>query len=211
MNLYLQIKDGQPYQHPVPDWNLQMFIPDMDVDVPPKGFVKFVRVPIPQLGPFEVYEGTTYEPVDDYYTDVHHIRDMTEEERANKLQQFKSEYPAPFPSWVFNEETLKWMPPVPYPNDDKSYIWDEELGNWKNESDFYPPSWIYDETKKLWHPPSWAWNESKNTYLAPVIYPNDNEIYKWDDQTNNWVLWTDVPAMYNKEEYLAMMHNLYYE
>ncbi len=35
-----------------------------------------------------------------------------------------------FESWVFNEETCIWDSPVPLPDDDKIYKWDEEKLNW---------------------------------------------------------------------------------
>lgn len=38
--------------------------------------------------------------------------------------------PTPFPSWILNEDSCKWEPPVPYPNDDKVYDWDESVKNW---------------------------------------------------------------------------------
>jgi len=38
--------------------------------------------------------------------------------------------PQPFPSWIFNEETCIWNPPIPYPNDG-DYYWDEEILNWR--------------------------------------------------------------------------------
>ena len=43
--------------------------------------------------------------------------------------------PQPFASWVLVEETADWQSPVgPAPTfteDGPSYVWDEELGNWK--------------------------------------------------------------------------------
>jgi hypothetical protein len=38
--------------------------------------------------------------------------------------------PKPFGSWVLNEDTCKWEPPVPYPTDDKAYFWDELTLSW---------------------------------------------------------------------------------
>jgi hypothetical protein len=38
--------------------------------------------------------------------------------------------PQPYLSWVFNETTLKWDPPIPYPTDGKDYVWDESIQNW---------------------------------------------------------------------------------
>ena len=39
--------------------------------------------------------------------------------------------PQPYPSWTFNEATLIWSPPVPYPDDGKVYVWEEALQEWK--------------------------------------------------------------------------------
>jgi len=36
----------------------------------------------------------------------------------------------PFPSWLLNTETYSWDPPVPYPDDGKSYYWDEDTLSW---------------------------------------------------------------------------------
>lgn len=38
--------------------------------------------------------------------------------------------PQPFSSWVLNEITCLWEPPVPYPEDGLLYVWDEEQLNW---------------------------------------------------------------------------------
>lgn len=38
--------------------------------------------------------------------------------------------PKQFNSWVFNENTCQWEPPIPYPIDDKMYYWDEETISW---------------------------------------------------------------------------------
>lgn len=38
--------------------------------------------------------------------------------------------PQPYLSWTFNETTLDWQPPVPYPNDGKVYRWDEANLQW---------------------------------------------------------------------------------
>jgi len=38
--------------------------------------------------------------------------------------------PKPFNSWILNEETCLWEAPVAYPDDDKSYIWNEDTVSW---------------------------------------------------------------------------------
>jgi hypothetical protein len=42
--------------------------------------------------------------------------------------------PQPFISWIFDEETCNWKPPIPYPNDGKYYIWNESIQNWELKS-----------------------------------------------------------------------------
>ena len=39
--------------------------------------------------------------------------------------------PTPYPSWVLNTLTWLWEAPVPYPQDNKQYFWDEKIINWK--------------------------------------------------------------------------------
>ena len=38
--------------------------------------------------------------------------------------------PSPYPSWILNETTGQWEPPIPYPQDNNNYTWDEELQTW---------------------------------------------------------------------------------
>ena len=38
--------------------------------------------------------------------------------------------PQPFESWTLNEDTCLWEAPVAYPEDENSYLWDEETLNW---------------------------------------------------------------------------------
>lgn len=38
--------------------------------------------------------------------------------------------PKPYESWVLDEETCRWAAPVPYPEDDVMYQWDEETIDW---------------------------------------------------------------------------------
>ena len=38
--------------------------------------------------------------------------------------------PKPYASWILNEDTCLWNSPVPMPEDDKVYTWDEESLNW---------------------------------------------------------------------------------
>jgi hypothetical protein len=40
--------------------------------------------------------------------------------------------PQPFPSWILDEETAYWNPPVPQPSPEEGYsYWDESTVSWK--------------------------------------------------------------------------------
>ena len=45
----------------------------------------------------------------------------------------------PYNSWVLDESTCQWIPPVTYPDDDKFYIWNEESTSWVETDP--PPEW----------------------------------------------------------------------
>lgn len=39
-------------------------------------------------------------------------------------------FPQPFPSWLLDEQTLSWVPPIAYPQDGEDWAWDEETVSW---------------------------------------------------------------------------------
>ena len=39
--------------------------------------------------------------------------------------------PKPFPSWILNEQSCLWEPPVEYPTDGVKYLWNEETTTWE--------------------------------------------------------------------------------
>ena len=36
----------------------------------------------------------------------------------------------PFNSWILDEETCKWIAPIPYPTDGDFYVWNESNASW---------------------------------------------------------------------------------
>jgi hypothetical protein len=42
--------------------------------------------------------------------------------------------PKPFNSWTLNDETCLWEPPIPYPDTNNLYVWNEETLNWNEET-----------------------------------------------------------------------------
>lgn len=90
LELYIQIRDGQPYEHPIFADNFRQAFPDVDTENLPETFAKFIRVDQPVVNTYEIYEGVTYEWVDGVVKDVHSVRPMTEEERAAKTIELEA-------------------------------------------------------------------------------------------------------------------------
>jgi hypothetical protein len=87
LELYIQIRDGQPHEHPIFADNFRAAFPDVDTANLPDTFAKFIRVDAPVPDTYEVYEGVTYQWVDGVVKDVHSVRPMTDEERTAKTAE----------------------------------------------------------------------------------------------------------------------------
>jgi hypothetical protein len=42
-------------------------------------------------------------------------------------------FPSPCASWVFNEQSCLWEPPIQMPDDGNFYLWDEETVSWADQ------------------------------------------------------------------------------
>lgn len=96
MELFIRVQNGQPVDHPILGDNFREAFPGVDTNNLPPEFARFVRVAPPAIGTYEVYEGVTYELIDGAYTDVHHVRPMTTEEKAAKDQLLSAAKPPLF-------------------------------------------------------------------------------------------------------------------
>ena len=169
MELYIRIKDGKPFEHPIFGDNFRQAFPSIDTNNLPPEFARFVRVAAPTVGVFEVCGECTYELVDGVYTDVHNVRPMTAEEKAAKIEKAKANLR---PNWTLNEETLQAIaPPRPTVKGAYPYKFDIETNQWL-ESDV-PPF------------PSWVPSEDGLRYVAPTPRPEGQ--YRWDEATLSWV------------------------
>ena len=132
MKLYIKIENGQLIDHPMLEENFIQAFPDIDVNNLPSNFIEFVRKPRPFIDTYKVYDGFHYELIDGVYTDVHHVRDMTDEEKIEKQNKAKSNWIAygGYNSWVFDEETCTFVPPIPKPDSYKLYYWNEDTVSW---------------------------------------------------------------------------------
>ncbi len=87
MELFIRIQDGQPIDHPIIGDNFRLAFPDIDVDNLPPEFVKFERIPKPNVGVFEVLEGLIYGWDNGIVKDIWQIRQMSDAEREVKTQE----------------------------------------------------------------------------------------------------------------------------
>jgi hypothetical protein len=132
MELFIQIKDGQPFEHPIFINNFCLAFPNVDVNNLPPQFARFKRVPCPSL----VYATLnaphpTYEWVEGVVQDVWDVVPMTAEEIESKQNTIKQIWAVNgFASWKFDEETCSYKPPVPRPADENIYYWSEEVRSW---------------------------------------------------------------------------------
>jgi len=139
MKLYIQIRDGQPYEHPIVEWNFIQAFPDIDVNNLPPEYCPFVRVEAPVLGPYEKNQTVSYGLVEGTagtYTDIWTCEDMTAEEILAKQNAVKATFAEMRPtwaSWTFDEDTCAMVPPVPDPSIPSSnvfYEWNEDALAW---------------------------------------------------------------------------------
>lgn len=131
MELFIRIKDGQPFEHPILGNNFRQAFPDIDVNNLPLWVARFERVGLPTVGVYELYEGVAYERDGTIFKDVHTVRPLTAEEKAAKQNDVKAAWKRTgFTSWTFNEDTCTFDPPTPQPQDNKRYRWDETITSW---------------------------------------------------------------------------------
>lgn len=131
MELFIRIKDGQPFEHPIFGDNFRQAFPDVDTNNLPPEFARFVRAEAPRLDVYEKNQTVSYRMVNGAYTDVFACEQMTAEEIAAKQQAVKDAWAASgFASWAFNEAICAFEAPTPRPIDDKVYRWDEPTLAW---------------------------------------------------------------------------------
>lgn len=171
MRLFIQVRDGQAFEHPILDENMREAYPHIDQNNLPDTFAEFIRVPPPHIDRFEVYEGVTYEKVGTHFTDVHHVRPMTGDEKAAKIEQIKAIKPGD--NWRWDEEKLAYLPPL-IPTTGGPWRFDTQTRDWVVATE--PPF------------PSWVLRDDGRAYVPPVPRPQDGQRYRWDESALSWVL-----------------------
>jgi hypothetical protein len=133
MKLYIETENGVAKNHPAVEENLLE-----SFGVIPPNWEPFIRVPKP-----EVYlkkttsETPEYQKIDGVWKDVWVLVDVSPEEKAEAEQNKRdawSKLPNAFnfTSWVLNETTGDFEPPIPRPtNTDTNYRWCGAENVWK--------------------------------------------------------------------------------
>lgn len=131
MKLYIKIKEGVPFEHPIMEENFIQAFPNIDVNNLPEEWSVFERVAKPTVGPYELIESCSYQFIDGIVKDVWITRDMTAEEKLEQQNKIKNMWSViGLASWVFDEATCAFKPPVDMPTDGKIYKWDEPTISW---------------------------------------------------------------------------------
>jgi hypothetical protein len=133
MNLYIEIDNGVTKNHPAVEENLL----DVFGYIPPN-WEPFVRVPQPEVFLKKTTSDTPeYQKINGVWTDVWTLVDVSPEEKAETIRVKQTAWAAHanafnFTSWVLNETTGNFEPPVPRPtNTDINYRWCGAESIWK--------------------------------------------------------------------------------
>ena len=137
-SLFIKLNDNRrPESHPILEQNLVDMIEGFDPSNPPKGFVKFIKTPIPELHPYERYDYLDYvhspelskKYGQETWHEVHNIIKLDIYDRKEIIDKFKRLNPK-MSDWIFDETTMNLIPPVPKPDDGKEYYWNVDFILW---------------------------------------------------------------------------------
>lgn len=141
MNLYIQIENDHPINHPVLMDNLVQSFGGI-----PAGWEQFIRVPMPVAGVYQILESEqpAYTKQFGYWMDTWVVRDMTDAEKAAKQQATRDAFNnrpqfENWSAWTLDEATCEMVPPIPRPEFDQTKIdqgiatfWCGVDNNWKD-------------------------------------------------------------------------------
>lgn len=130
MNLYIRLKNGQPFEHPLTEQNLLLVYPDIDLNNLPLYVARFVSTTKPASSIYQVVE-ESYIIENNVVTQLWTVRNMTSEEKLAIQEQAKlMAVNKDDSSLVFNPVTCQFVPPISYPDDGKTYEWDSSSSSW---------------------------------------------------------------------------------
>lgn len=166
MNLFIEIENGVPKNHPAFEGNLIEAFGAI-----PEHWEPFNRVERPVLGVYEVLvsEEPTYEKVEGVWSDVWTVREMTAEEKTAKQQALIAAFNTRpqaenWAAWTVDVATCTMVPPIPRPETDQAKIdagiftfWCGADSNWKDT-----PAKPVDENQYKFDFLAWQWVQVVN-------------------------------------------------
>lgn len=105
MELFIQIRNGQPFEHPIFGDNFRQAFPHIDVNDLPPEFARFERLECPENATMFQVDVVSYQWVNGIVKDVWTVRNMTDEERAAKTEQIRNEV---LKKWNTYKQVSQW-------------------------------------------------------------------------------------------------------
>jgi len=128
--LYIRLKNGQPFEHPITESNLLLAYADIDLNNLPSYVVPFISSTKPSSNIYQVVE-ESYSLENNVVKQNWIVRDMTPEEKLVKQELAKNTaINKDDNSLVFDLDTCQFIPPIPYPTDGKTYEWNSSSSDW---------------------------------------------------------------------------------
>lgn len=113
MNLYIRIKNGEPFEHPITESNLKAIYKDINLNDLPEYVLPFIKNDPPAIDVYEV-RNVSYIISNNTVVETWTVRPMTQEEKIQKQNTTKNEWYSTYPNSdaVFNEDTCSFMPNI---------------------------------------------------------------------------------------------------
>jgi hypothetical protein len=166
MNLYIETENGTTKNHPAFEDNLIQAFGSI-----PSHWEPFTRVerPVPTVYQVLESEEVVYGKINDVWTDVWAVREMTAEEKAAKQQAVitafnNREQAENWSTWTLDETTCTMVSPIPRPELDQAKLdagiltmWCGAENNWKDT-----PAKPVDENQYKFDFLAWQWVQVVN-------------------------------------------------
>ena len=82
-----------------------------------------------------------------------------------------------------------------------SFLWVQTSYNNNFRKNYAGVGFTYDSTRDAFYAPqpypSWTLNEDTCLWEAPVAYPDDDKMYAWDEEVQNWAILEEQPMENN--------------
>jgi hypothetical protein len=161
MNLYIETENGAAKNHPAYENNLLQAFNSI-----PSHWESFIRVERPKLTVYQVLDNPepVYAKVNDVWTDVWLVREMTAEEKTAKQQAIRNDFndreqAENWSAWTLDEATCTMQPPIPRPAPDQTKLdagigtfWCGADSNWKDS-----PARPVDDNQYKFDFLAWQW------------------------------------------------------